>query len=468
MAATRMKDRARDAYEHVWRRIEPALGHLYVEQIDTSALDAFKRRLPPHLGPRSINHHLILIRAVLRFLWKRSRLKGVPYVPMESVPKKHVDWYTRQERDQLLEGFFRLEPQWYLFYYLTTRLGLRTGEVYAIALRQFRHEPPQLVVDQAVQRGTKTRDARLAPRKNDEAYVLDLTSDVLAAVDWHVGEGYAGPDFLFSKTGVFPRYIDSHVRPLKLVQQKLGLRMLSHHKVGRHSVASQAVTGGESVKAVQAQLGHRSEQSTHQYAHLGSGAQRRLVEALKPAHAPHERSMESELDVLSRVGERIEVRRAEADATDFAHFDAHSTRTATARRGGRTRRDDDTELSSADAQRHRNADTQKQGPADAHVNLASTDPQNGALGDSRFEPPAADTRSRRSKWSVNAEGSADAQKQASANAEARTHRAADTEKHGPADAHVNLASTDARNDALVDGHGNVASTDAGKHLGGST
>jgi hypothetical protein len=53
---------------------------------------------------------------------------------------------------------------------------------------------------------------------------------------------------------------------LKLVRQKLGLRLLSHHKVGRHSVASQAVTSGESVKAVQAQLGHRSEQSTHQYA----------------------------------------------------------------------------------------------------------------------------------------------------------------------------------------------------------
>src|SRR3954464_1297454 len=28
MAATRMKDRGRDAYEHVWKRIEPQLGHL--------------------------------------------------------------------------------------------------------------------------------------------------------------------------------------------------------------------------------------------------------------------------------------------------------------------------------------------------------------------------------------------------------------------------------------------------------
>jgi integrase len=71
------------------------------------------------------------------------------------------------------------------------------------------------------------------------------------------------------QSGDFPRYIDSHVRPLTLVQQKLGLRLLSHRKVGRHSVASQAVTGGESFKAVQAQLGHRSEQSTHKYSHLG-------------------------------------------------------------------------------------------------------------------------------------------------------------------------------------------------------
>ena len=118
--------------------------------------------------------------------------------------------------------------------------------------------------------------------------MLDLTADVLATLDWHVSAGIGGKEFLFSKTDRFPRYIDSHVRPLRLVQQKLGLPLLSHHKVGRHSVASQAVTGGESVKAVQAQLRHQSEQSTHRCAHLGSGAQRRLVEALRPALAPHE------------------------------------------------------------------------------------------------------------------------------------------------------------------------------------
>ena len=69
-----------------------------------------------------------------------------------------------------------------------------------------------------MQRGTKKRAAELVSRKNDEAYELDITADILAAVGWHVARGYAGTEFLLSKTGAFPRYIDSHVSPSKLVQ----------------------------------------------------------------------------------------------------------------------------------------------------------------------------------------------------------------------------------------------------------
>ena len=38
-----------------------------------------------------------------------------------------------------------------------------------------------------------------------------------------------------------PRYIASHKRPLHTVQRALGLRELSHHKIGRHSVGGQAL-----------------------------------------------------------------------------------------------------------------------------------------------------------------------------------------------------------------------------------
>jgi len=290
MAATTMKDRSIDTYRHHWKSIEPVLGHYLIHEVDTSALDLLKQKLPAHLGPQSKNHHLTLVRAILGFMWSRRKLLYLPYVPKEEVPEKHRDWYTQEERDRLLDGMFQKQPQWYLFFYLTCRLGLRRGEVYAISHQQIRHIPPTLIVDCQVQLGTKSRPAKIVPRKNNKSFTLELSQDVMDAIKWHIDQGYSGEVYLFSKTGEFPVWLDSHKRPLKAVQKSLGLRLLGHHAIGRHSVASQAATGGESIKAIQAQLGHRSEQSTHKYAHLGSKAQLRIVEALEPASPPHMKS----------------------------------------------------------------------------------------------------------------------------------------------------------------------------------
>lgn len=287
MSATTMRPGTIDHRRRFWSQIEPCLGHLYIEQVDTSAIDELKQSLPDHLGPESINNRTKVVRAVLRFMWKRGHLPSVPYVPMESAPEQNPEWYTEQERDRFLDGMFERFPQWYTFFYITTRLGLRAGEVYAISRDRIRDVPPMLVVDRAVQRGHKDRPAALGPRKNNRVLTLSLTQDVVDAIRWHIKRGFAGPEFLFSKDGCFPKKIHSHARPLRLVQRALGLRELSHHRIGRHSVASQAATGGHSMKAIQAQLGHRSLKSTEQYAHLGKRAQLRIVADLEPSSPPH-------------------------------------------------------------------------------------------------------------------------------------------------------------------------------------
>ena len=340
-AATNLKEGSRDSYENNWRRIAPVLGELFIEEIDSStivprqaykygsgwpfstisaslllelgaaspsssfldlaenfststricrldeALDRFKQTLPLSWEPTTVNLALGLVKTILRFMWKRGKLSHVPYVPMESVVVKHRDWYTLEERDALLEGMFRQYPRWYLFFYLTCRLGLRKGEVYGITHRQVRHIPPRLIIDHQLQQGTGKRAVKIITRKNNEAYTLELSQDVLDAIQWHIAQGYAGEEFLFSKTGKFPLRLDTHKHPLMRVQRALGLRLLSHHAIGRHSVASQAATGGESIKAIQAQLGHRSEKSTHRYAHLGSRAQLGVVTNLAPVLPPH-------------------------------------------------------------------------------------------------------------------------------------------------------------------------------------
>ncbi len=260
----------------------------------------FKQTLPEGLGPKTVNQYLILIRAVLRYLWKRGKLKAVRLRADGIGVEDARGLVHRAGAGPAARG--DVSPRASVVPLLLSHRAPRTAHGGGVRDRASSDPAgaPKLLVDQAVQRGTKKREAKLVSRKNDEAYELDLTADLLAAVDWHVARGYAGPEFLFSKTGSFPRYIDSHVRPLKLVQRKLNLRALSHHKVGRHSVAGQAVTGGESIKAVQAQLGHSSEQSTPKYAHLDSRAQLRLVTALKPARAPHEQpSREAHVNLVS-------------------------------------------------------------------------------------------------------------------------------------------------------------------------
>ena len=217
MTATSMKDRSRDSYEAHWQQIKPVLGHLFIEEVDTPAIDLLKASLPTHLGPKSVNHRLSLVRTVLRFMWRRGRLASVPYVPTLSVPDHHQDWYTEAERDRLLDGIFARFPEWYAFFYLTTRLGLRRGEVYAISKDRIRDTPPQLVVDRAVQEGLKERPAKLVPRKNNRVLVLSLPGDVMDAIRWHIERGYSGEEFLFSQDGTYPQKVNAHAKVLLAV-----------------------------------------------------------------------------------------------------------------------------------------------------------------------------------------------------------------------------------------------------------
>jgi len=58
VSATTMKDRGRDHYTQIWPQIEPTLGHLFIEEVDTSAMDALKCALPAHLAPATVNRRL--------------------------------------------------------------------------------------------------------------------------------------------------------------------------------------------------------------------------------------------------------------------------------------------------------------------------------------------------------------------------------------------------------------------------
>ena len=74
MSATHMKALSRDHWERCWPDIKPILGHLFIEEVDTLAMDRLRNSLPKEQAPSSRNHRLSLVRTILRFMWKRGLL----------------------------------------------------------------------------------------------------------------------------------------------------------------------------------------------------------------------------------------------------------------------------------------------------------------------------------------------------------------------------------------------------------
>ncbi len=89
-------------------------------------------------------------------------------------------------------------------------------------------------------------------------------------------------------------------RPLSLVQlthqafcaipERSGSALVTQRdqqaRASSNSGGARAATGGHSMKAMRAQLGHRSLKSTEQYAHLAKRAQLRIVADLEPSSPP--------------------------------------------------------------------------------------------------------------------------------------------------------------------------------------
>jgi site-specific recombinase XerD len=298
-----------ESYKRYWEDdIQEHLAHLYLEDVSTDALDGCKQKMPPKWSAKTINQRLILIRAVLRFAWKRQWLAAVPFVPMEKLDTPEVQWHQVDERDALLEGFFTHQPRWYFFFYLSSRLGLRVGEVYPFQHTQMRCDRLQVVIDRAAERGTKERDVIVKlHRKAKDTLTLEITPDIVSAYRWHCAQGFAGEVLVFCPNDVVPKYLDSHKVPLEIVLKKTGIRRLTHHKLGRHSVGSQADDAGATQKSIQRQLGHKSAASTAKYVHGSSKGQREIVEKLRPTRAPHELAREPEPSPTSPEGSPLEL-----------------------------------------------------------------------------------------------------------------------------------------------------------------
>ena len=274
-------------YEHFFGRF---LGPLYTTEIHSTTFDKLRVELLKERKANSVNTILTMAKAPLTYCWRRNLLPHPPWMQRAKEADKPERWYTVEQRDRFLAGVFEHAPQWYLFFYMTARLGLRRGELYALTHDKFRRDTMEILIDCRAVPGKQDRESFIAPgRKSGDTLLLRVSQDVFDAYDWHCNMGHAGDRLVMFASDRLTMALDGHKTVLRSIQVRLGLPLYPHHAIGRHSVASQADATQQTPTTIQAQLGHKNVKTTMGYIHASKRkAQSRVQDALRPARAPHE------------------------------------------------------------------------------------------------------------------------------------------------------------------------------------
>jgi len=182
-----------------------------------------------------------------------------------------------------------IEPRYAAAVHLAAGSGLRQGELLGLTVDRVDFLRREIVVDRQLLLGGTDRNT-FGPLKTKKSHrTIPVAQDVIDSLAAHLGEYGAGPDgAVFSSAyGGFVRKSTFNAALTKAVKTSRDApeRMTCHWL--RHYYASRLIRFGESVKTVQARLGHATAAETlDTYGHLWADSDDRTREATSGILAP--------------------------------------------------------------------------------------------------------------------------------------------------------------------------------------
>jgi integrase len=274
-------------------KILPALGHLSLSSLNR---DRVKEFLLDELDRKTPAGTVINTLKVLSRMLDAAHLDG--HIPQNYAldlkyllgsPSKHlVGPLTTEEEQRFLQAVQTYEPQWYPFFFLLLRTGLRIGEALALRIDDILFDERQIWVRRVwsnggLQENTKSNKQRKVDMSWKLAEVLRAYIDrLIREAELHC---QPTPTWLFEGLRAFP-YTQQHVRRniFHPILKKAGLRSFRIHDL-RHTFASRLLQQGDSrgvtLTYVSTMLGHKSIAITaDSYSHLIPGQLRWAVDLL--------------------------------------------------------------------------------------------------------------------------------------------------------------------------------------------
>jgi site-specific recombinase XerD len=213
---------------------------------------------------RTQNYYLIALRAFLKYLRKRGIESLSPErIELAKLPERHIDLISSAELERLMDAAKgaderSLRDKAILELFFST--GLRVSELCAL------DADIDLSRDDLSVRGKgdKVRVVFLSPAaKESVAAYLKARKDMEEALFVNIVQ--AGKDSKKTPARLTPRSIE---RMIKTYAAKAGITKKVTPHVLRHSFATDLLSNGADLRAVQALLGHASINTTQIYTHV--------------------------------------------------------------------------------------------------------------------------------------------------------------------------------------------------------
>ena len=247
----------------------PFFGKMHLDTIGKREIELYKAHEQQRgSSNKTINNKLTVLRRCLSTAheWEALRLAPPPIKQLKCAPPR-TDFLTIEEADRLLA---KAEGIVYEMVLLALRTGLRQGEIRGLQWDAIDWKNRILTVRHTYCDYTQSLTS---PKSNRERHVpiADDLYEVLQAR--RKSTGYV---FTNRRARPFPQH--SHLRYLRNVQEKTGLRKIGWHTL-RHTFATH-LAAKVSLRTVQELLGHSTITMTMRYAHVAPSSLRAAIDLL--------------------------------------------------------------------------------------------------------------------------------------------------------------------------------------------
>jgi integrase len=267
------------------RHVYPTLGHKRLGSVLPSDVQSLVKRLSADLAPATVGVVHRILAAVFKAAVRDRRIVASPCEGTR-LPKVHrgriepLSWEAVQAlTDAMPDRYEALTT-------LAAGTGLRQGEVFGLTVDRIDFLRRQLTVDRQLVT-MPDRAPYLAPPKTQASVrVVPLPQVVLDALAAPLAEWPTDGLVFTTELGAPIRRTAYSARVWRPAVRRAGLSGVTFHSL-RHFYASLLIRHGESIKTVQARLGHASAAETlDTYSHLWPDSDDRTRAAVDAVLAP--------------------------------------------------------------------------------------------------------------------------------------------------------------------------------------